>query len=148
MRKEFQTLSNKSMLYQAKAEEGKKGWTVARGVSISDEIPTLLRGQQRDMEARSYQLRKIDRQFKPRIIVTNKELGIKFWIQGENEAQVYLHHELEDLDDFIKSSAPDGLDITIDPNYGKRTPPSSTRGGTTGRGGRGRRAPGRGASNR
>ena len=145
---EFRSLGHKSIFYQAVAEAGKKGWTVAKGISVSDEIPTLLRGQQKTLEARSYQLRKIDRGYKPRIIVTNKELGIKFWIQGEDEAQVYLHKDLAELDEFIQEIKPDGLDITIDPNYGKRNTPPTNRGGAARRGGgRGRgRARAMGAS--
>ena len=107
------------------------------------------------MEARSYQLRKIDRGFKPRIIIASKELGIKFWVAGEDEARVYPHKDLEELDEFIKDSAPDSLDISCDPNYGLRNKASTQRGGSSaqrGRSGRGGRGIGharmRGASSR
>ena len=147
MRVEFRTLASKTMLYQAIAEAGKKGWSTAKGISIADEIPALLRGQQKTLEARSYQLRKIDREFRPRIIVTNRELGIKFWVENEEEARVYLYKDLEELDEYIQEIKPDGLDISIDPNYGKKTfnPPTQRGGGN--RGGRGgRRTLRRGAS--
>ena len=87
--------------------------------------------------------------------MASKELGIKFWVAGEEEARVYLNKDLNELDEFIKEIAPDGLDISIDPNYGTRNKSTAQRGGPTvlrggsGRGGRGTgRARLRGASSR
>ena len=79
----------------------------------------MLREQQKTLEARSYQLRKVSKEYKPRIVVTNKELGLKLLLEDYDEPQLFLHSELEDLDKLIKENAPEGLDISIDPNYGR-----------------------------
>ena len=76
-----------------------------KGVSIADEIPKSLRHEQKDLEARSYELRKLDRAFRPRIVINNqKSLSLRFWPKDGGKAKYFRHADLENLDKFIATA--------------------------------------------
>ena len=76
---------------------------IIKNISITDEIPQSLRSQQKDMDGRSFRLRKISRNYRPRVIISGKELAIRFWIAGAQKPKIYKHSELRKLDEFISN---------------------------------------------
>ena len=85
---DFKDLENKPKLYQALMKKVHEKSNVIRGISIVDEIPQSLRSQQKDLDGRSFKLRKICREYRPRIIVSGRELAIRFWINGSPKPKV------------------------------------------------------------